>query len=276
MESTKPTSRMSLGCTWDKCEFSCWSSEELTNHLIEHSQAVLAQWTRPSGCKWQGCRSKAIFKRTLAYEQHLRNIHSHPLVCNTPGCIHKKPFRNREDLGRHNKTAHRKEKKWECPYDSCDAETRTFARKDKWLQHIRETRHEYDAFCAFFHCSLNQQKTLKPFADRKEISKHFSERHSEVGERRYECALGSCDGDRIHDFWTLGWLHLHLWHDHNLSLRQGEISELVKGDVVFGIQHVHLCEEKWPGRIQNGIHDCKVCAPPGQTILWSPSGQPLV
>ena len=60
----KATSRISLGCTWDGCEFSFPSPEDLTNHLIEHSQDVLARWVRHSGCIWKGCKSKAIFKTT--------------------------------------------------------------------------------------------------------------------------------------------------------------------------------------------------------------------
>jgi hypothetical protein len=260
----KGTSRISMGCTWDGCEFSFPSPEDLTNHLIEHSQEVLARWVRHSGCIWKGCKSKAIFKTTLAYGHHLRNIHSHPLVCNAPRCPHKKPFRNDADLDRHNRTAHLKEEKYECPYGSCAAETRTFARKDKWLKHIRETQHQNDAFCPFFHCSLKQRKTLEGFEDRNEIGEHFALHHSGDRESRYECGLGSCGGDLKHDFWSIEGLYGHLRHDHEFSCYPDLTSSVLKKERVFGIQQVRLFKEKYDWLSAMVFHDCKACAPENQ------------
>jgi hypothetical protein len=260
---TKATSRISLGCTWDGCEFSFPSPGGLTNHLIEHSQAVLARWIQPSGCIWQGCRSKAIFNTTLAYEHHLRNIHSHPLLCNAPRCPHKKPFRNHADLDRHNRTAHLKEQKYECPYDFCEAETRTFARKDKWLKHIRETQHQNDAICPLFHCSLKQRKTLKKFASREEISMHFASQHAGDPESRYECALGSCCGDLKPDFWTIEGLSDHILIDHGRSLLLRNIIDILEEERVLTLEHF----DRYRGTYYRGndVHDCITCVTHGRT-----------
>jgi hypothetical protein len=260
---TKATSRISLGCTWDGCEFSFPSPEDLTNHLIEHSQAVLARWIQPSGCIWQGCRSKAIFKTTLAYEHHLRNIHSHPLVCNAPRCPHKKPFRNHADLDRHNRTAHLKEHRWECPYDSCEAETRTFARKDKWLKHIRETQHQNDAFCPLFHCSLKHRNAMEEFADRKEISNHFASNHSGDPENRYECEFGACSGDHKPDFWSIKGLSSHVRNDHGGNFGSFFLLVILEEEHVFGNQHIRLARERLLCNIEY-LHNCEVCGPQNQ------------
>jgi hypothetical protein len=256
---TNTASRISAGCTWDGCELSFPSPEDLANHLTEHSQAVLARWVQHSGCIWQGCRSKAIFKSAGAYEHHLRNIHSYPLVCNAPRCPHKKPFRNHADLDRHNRTAHLKEQKYECPYDSCEAETRTFARKDKWLKHIRETQHQNDAICPLFHCSLKQRKTPKEFATRKEIIEHFNSYHSADPENRYECALGSCGDNLKPDFWTIGGLRDHIQDDHQFSSYSSMIKHVLKEERVFGIQQLRHYAAIFYESLAK-CHDCTGCA----------------
>jgi hypothetical protein len=263
--AAEPTkARISLACTWDECEISFSSPEDLTNHLTEHSQEVLARWVRHTGCTWKGCKSKATFKTPKQYSDHLKHIHSHPLVCNTPRCSHKKPFRNEADLDRHKRNAHLKEQKWECPYDSCEAETRTFARKDKWLKHIRETQHQNDAFCPFFHCSLKQQKTSKGFADRKEISQHFASKHSGDPESRYECALGSCSGDLKLDFWTPEGLCGHVIDHHGVYVHFYLPVEILKEERVLGNQHLRLCQQRFPPSSSRKYHDCTICAPQNQ------------
>jgi hypothetical protein len=259
-EQTKLTSHKYLRCTWDGCEFSVSSLGDLTNHLTEHSKESWAKWTSHSKCVWQGCKSKAIFKTSKLYGEHLKHIHSHPLLCTSPRCSYKKPFRNQADLNRHNQTAHRKEKKWECPYDSCGAETRTFARKDKWLKHIRETQHENDAFCPFFHCSLQQQKTLKLFANRKEISMHFASQHAGDPDSRYECALGSCGGDLKPDFWTIEGLFTHASKEHDIYIWPNLAKNILEGEHVFGNQHLRYYVKKYQKyQSEHIFHDCKLC-----------------
>jgi hypothetical protein len=69
-----PTKPPALRCTWDNCEFSSLSPVDLANHFTKHSQ-VLAQWVQPSGCLWQGCKPKVIFKTLSLYNTHLWNVH---------------------------------------------------------------------------------------------------------------------------------------------------------------------------------------------------------
>jgi hypothetical protein len=261
LESTKVTSRKYLRCTWDGCEFSVSSLGDLTNHLTEHSRESRTQWTTYSRCAWQGCKSKAVFKTFNLYCEHLKHIHTDPLLCTSPRCSYKKPFRNYADLDRHNRTVHLKEEKWECPYDSCGAETRTFARKDKWLKHIQETQHENDAFCPFFHCSLKQQKTLKEFASRKEISKHFASQHAGGLESRYECALGSCDEDLKPDFWTIEALCNHLWEDHKFYSSSFSLLVVLKGERVLSLggQQLRNYADRYHGSLPE-YRNCATCA----------------
>jgi hypothetical protein len=265
-EQTNVKSRNNLRCTWDGCEVLVSSLGDLTNHLTEHSIESFARWTSYSSCVWQGCKSKAIFKTPNLYSEHLKNIHSHPLVCNALRCTCKKPFRNRADLDRHNRTVHLKEQKWECPYDSCEAEARTFARKDKWLKHIREIQHQNDAFCPFFHCSTTDRKYNTEFLNREEISKHFASCHSGDPESRYECALGSCGGDLKRDFWSVDRLGYHLLIDHGFHISRWRLEDLLNKDRVFGMQHIHL--QQTNELVPVKFHDCKTCPPHSQGLSW--------
>jgi hypothetical protein len=178
-------------CTWSGCGESV-TSQALTDHLSTHALDVLKVLAYPSRCLWQGCKSKASFKTKTSYKDHLTNIHTHPLTCTEYRCSYKKPFRNDGDLGRHKNTVHSSQRKYECPYDSCNAEITNFARRDKWLKHIRETQHFQDAFCPFHHCQLEFGVDSKGFTSRQAISTHFSRYHAENRTACYDCGLGSC------------------------------------------------------------------------------------
>ena len=181
-------------CTWDGCQQQP-SNFDLATHLQGHARDAQARWTPNSSCSWQGCKSKSRFKNQRQFVIHLENIHTKPLLCTKTHCSHKRPFRNEHDLQRHNSTMHCTERPWECPYDFCPSEIRTFARKDKWLQHIQETQHENDAFCPFGHCRLEQVRSGKPFENRKEIGQHFGGEYPLQASRDldgYPCGLGSC------------------------------------------------------------------------------------
>ncbi|PMD42064.1 hypothetical protein L207DRAFT_510362 [Hyaloscypha variabilis F] len=145
-------------CTWVGCQQTSLPENSLRNHLECHSFDVVARWTRDSKCTWQGCKSQAVFKTPGQIKEHLKNIHTEPLLCDQRGCLYTKPFRNMADLNRHKSTKHYAEPKWECPYSSCSSEQCVFARKDKWLKHIQDTYHENDGHCLLPHCILKEDQ----------------------------------------------------------------------------------------------------------------------
>lgn len=210
-------------CTWDGCQPNINIDEELKAHLASHALNALARWTRGSKCRWLGCKSKAVFKLRSLFLEHLQNIHTNPLLCTKPRCSSKKPFKNKHELERHNSTSHSTERKWECPYDNCSSETRSFARKDKWMQHIRETQHENDAFCPFYHCSLILNQSLNGFESRQEIGKHFGSTHSGRPVDAYMCAVGSCENTRNSDRWSSEGLQKHLRLQHKIDMYRSAV-----------------------------------------------------
>ena len=241
-------------CTWAGCQQTADKHDELKAHLESHSLEAQVLWTLGSKCTWQGCKSKAVFKSISQMKQHLTNIHSDPLMCTQHRCPYRKPFKNHHDLDRHTSTKHSVERKWECPYDTCSSEIRTFVRKDKWLKHIREVQHENDAFCPFYHCSLIADQSVKGFQSRKEIGKHFSETHAGNGNGAFECALGSCEQISSHDRWNIFGLQSHLGQEHNIFHFSYELEEITKDtDGIFRLQHLRPYDLiKWV--------DCKICA----------------
>jgi hypothetical protein len=240
-------------CTWDGCEQISQGDEELRAHLDDHSNDCLAHWTPGSKCTWQGCKSKAAFKALSLFKHHLLNIHTNPLLCTQPRCSYKKPFKNKHELERHNSTQHSVERRWECPYDSCPSESRTFARKDKWLQHIRETQHENDAFCPFYHCSHKAAQSSKSFESRKEIGKHFSNYHAGRAVDGYGCGLGSCENSGRRDRWDLFGFQKHLSGQHNISFGWFDLETYFKAtDHIFRLWHI-------PSWNLNKWVDCKIC-----------------
>lgn len=203
-----------LQCSWDECSYSTWSELELTNHLDAHATNALKDWVAPAGCVWQGCKSKATFKYARSYEDHLKNIHTSPLVCTAPKCTHKRPFRNKADLSRHRSTAHSGLRPYICPYDNCPEEVNTFARRDKWLKHIRETPHEGDQFCPYLHCQFRNRADPAGFQTREGIAKHFKLAHSVYESDPYICALGSCVFNAQAEHWTASEFSSHLTGFH--------------------------------------------------------------
>lgn len=247
-----------LPCTWTGCDQSI-GGEDMTVHLTGHGHEAIERFTAPSRCVWPDCSSKATFKTLSAYKHHLNNIHVKPLICPITRCSYKKPFRNQDDLDRHSATIHSDVKKYECPYESCESETKFFARKDKWLKHIHETLHENDAFCPYYHCVLGEASTSRGFRDRKQISKHFDHKHALNGDESYECALDLCANATYPSRWSKLNLREHLYYDHGLGY---------PFDVKFDWKFVYNMEDKdrvlttkhLPDPTPKGYHDCKVCA----------------
>lgn len=147
---------------------------------------------------------------------------------------------------------HLDERKWECLYDTCSSDIRTFVRKDKWLKHIREVQHENDAFCPFYHCSLIAAHSGKGFKSRKEIGNHFSEIHAGKDDDAYGCALGSCEKTSSHDRWSFWGRRIHLSGEHNLFFVGTEKDTLKGTDGIFRHQDLLPYDlDKWV--------DCKIC-----------------
>ncbi|KAH8790625.1 hypothetical protein BGZ57DRAFT_24710 [Hyaloscypha finlandica] len=241
-------------CTWDGCQQRSPGEKELGDHLSAHSEDALAHWACGSTCTWQGCKSKAKFKTTRQFNIHLENIHTKPLLCTRSRCTHKRPFRNKHELERHNSSKHSAERPWDCPYDYCPSETRAFARKDKWLKHIREVQHENDAFCPYLHCLSSTIRTEKGFEDRKEIATHFNLTHSWGVVDGYGCALGSCGNTGKHDRWHVLELYRHLEEQHKIREVFSYLGRKLEGtDHIFRFQHVPLS-------FYNILTDCEMCA----------------
>ena len=241
-------------CTWDGCQQGSPGNKELRDHLSAHSVDALAHWACGSTCTWQGCKSKAKFKTTHQFNIHLENIHTKPLLCTRIGCTYKRPFRNKHELERHDSSKHSAERPWKCPYDYCPSEIRAFARKDKWLKHIREVQHENDAFCPYLHCLSTTIRTEKGFEDRKEIAKHFNIWHFDGAVDGYGCALGSCGNTGKCDRWNVLSLNIHLGLQHKMDLDRGYLETKLKGtDRIFRSQQV-------PFDFYNKWIDCEICA----------------
>jgi hypothetical protein len=260
-----------LSCTWSGCDQS-FPKPELTAHLMCHGKDSAQLFHAPSSCVWSGCTSKAIFKRLTAYKHHLSNIHVEPLICTVARCPHKKPFRDQDDLDRHSATSHSDVKNYHCPYDTCEAETRKFARKDKWLKHIHETMHGNDAFCPDWHCASKQASTSGGFKTRKEISRHFTSVHALNSDEGYECALGSCAKAMVRSHWSQASLYKHLRHDHGVELWPAVIA--LNDELVILMKHL----DAFP---QEKYHDCEVCSSMGMqeatqaTASRAPEYQPF-
>jgi len=243
-------------CTWESCHESKASEEGLINHLLRHAEDAKKGWNRFAVCQWRGCKSKAKFRTQALYNMHLTNIHTNPLLCNASGCTHKKPFRNADDLRRHMRTAHTDERQYGCPYEFCEATTKVFARKDKWLQHIRETEHQDDAHCPYFHCSIKQSLGAGlVFAKRDEIVDHFKGTHSRNYSESYECGLGSCGLSSHLDYWSRDEIMRHLERHHGLYYVWRTIEAALRGSHSFRAEHV-ASDDSWT--------DCDLCGPEAQ------------
>ena len=255
-----------LTCTWDGCPYFPPLELERTRHLDSHAKTAIAAWRRDSLCVWPGCKSKAIFKCSRSYSSHLMNIHTKPLLCTVPSCKHKKPFRNLDDLRRHKSTAHSSLRPYVCPFANCPEVIKSFARKDKWLKHIRETPHEGDGICPYYHCTSQMTLNSTNFQTREEISKHFAKLHSGDESTQYICRVGACALHLQLEHWTIEGLADHLktcheitsniglglrWHDHAAYQAQQEGTVRVLRDKHLQASYFSY---KW--------HDCTICAQP--------------
>ncbi|KAF4628459.1 hypothetical protein G7Y89_g9696 [Cudoniella acicularis] len=206
-------------CTWESCSEEFDLQHDLDIHLLSHHEIALSLFIAPSRCPWDGCKSKAVFKSTKSCQHHLDNIHTKPLVCTVAKCSYTKPFRNQNDLERHKSTAHSDIRPYICPYTSCEAEVRSFSRKDKWMKHIEDIEHEDDALCIFPHCRVDQIERSTYFSTRKEIAKHFAKNHGSSTVESYECRLGSCSNNTNLDNLSKGGLvnHVKTFHGTRVS-----------------------------------------------------------
>ena len=190
-------------------------------------------------------------------KEHLKNIHTEPLLCDQPGCLCKKPFRNMTDLNRHKSTKHDAEPKWECPYSSCSSELCIFTRKDKWLKHIQDTHHENDGYCPLPHCILRAIKLERLPGTRKDVCEHIAYKHVGRNVNEYVCSLGSCGKTRYLDRWTSGGLWSHLMDQHNIyRLSQSKLEELLEPtNHVLTFEHI----SRYPAIFEKWV-DCNICA----------------
>jgi hypothetical protein len=245
-------------CSWIGCTYNSYLDTDLAVHLDNHATQALIDWTPPSSCTWQGCKSKSIFKRQSQYKKHLKNIHTTPLVCTVLKCKHKSPFRNQADLLRHKSTSHSDIRPYICPFENCSDETKTFARKDKWLQHIRETPHEGDVFCPYWHCDQRIGPNSTGFRTRKEISNHFSREHSVYESKSHACCLGGCSLNIVSEHWTIEKLRWHLRGHHAMdgcsSFFMANKARLENTAFILRSEYLQ------PGRFM--WRDCTICTPP--------------
>jgi hypothetical protein len=263
------TRQESAACTWNGCQEYLPPGNSLTEHRKTHADTALLQWSLGSNCLWNDCTSKATFNTQAKLQQHLKNIHIQPLICPEPRCTYKKPFRNRGDLNRHKTTAHSRLRLYSCPFNTWEADVKTFARKDKWLQHIRETEHDGDVLCPYPHCAENDGVG---FSSRKGISSHFRLRHSNyyiednyMGSQ-FQCALGFCALELVSEHWDYTDLQNHLRSHHGVDSneceRAYERAELK--DCIRILRPEHMIQQSngppssWGPKI--AWHECTICS----------------
>jgi len=240
------------------------TEQELSDHLRTHSSSALQLWLPSSTCTWPGCTSKAVFNNESKYKEHLKNIHTKPLICQEPKCMHKTPFRNKGDLNRHSTTAHKSARPYKCPFNSC--ESRPFSRKDKLIQHIRETVHPGDDFCLFTHCKSTQTTS---FTTREGLASHYLKLHCAApGEQPYythrlfTCALGLCSLTSASELWTGNGLNDHLKAHHGIAYWGSIISKATKEGDYYVLRPKHIENYNaysWVGK-KIEWHECTVCS----------------
>ncbi|KAE8452852.1 hypothetical protein EG329_013124 [Mollisiaceae sp. DMI_Dod_QoI] len=224
-------------CDWPQCpqKGPFTGVEGWKSHKKDHARAIHKSWKPFQQCSWHGCPSKARYKTTKLFEDHLNNIHINPLICTIEGCRHKKPFRGKADLQRHINSVHMDGSKLRCPFSKCTTEGRDFSRKDKLISHLREI-HDTD-HCPYSHCV----EELNPMTD--STAKHIGKLHGE-----FECALRSCKKSTS-QFCERGFLD-HLQLDHNMNwetvLRTRDIAKIF-GDKTLRDEHII------------DVRDCNIC-----------------
>jgi len=251
------------------------SAEELTTGLNNDPELLQQQWIPGTRCLWEGCTSKATFSNLAKFKAHLKNIHTEPLLCQIPRCSHKKPFRHPGDLERHVATIHHRDvRPYICPFENCNSEVKTFARKDKLLKHIRDTEHSGDMFCVFPHRVDYHPGRFAGFKTRQEIVAHFKERHSAVAlehtpphDRPFRCALGLCALSSRSERWPLRALKEHLETCHDLTLYFWRIFNIAKKEddtYILRPEHLQELERLDPQEEFNWL-ECTICYERQQT-----------
>jgi hypothetical protein len=243
-------------CTWKDCPTTLpfTNNADLEHHLEGHAGEVIQRWPGDGSCTWGGCHSKAKFKLS-ALKHHLQNVHVKPLICVQPGCSFKRPFRSIRDLERHVHTKHSQTGVFRCPYKECRSSTRTFKRKDKWLDHVEDAQHQLDEFCPVQDCTANLPR-------RKWTVTHMFDEHGGTSDevRDFSCAIGGCKtGDP--PFLTKAQLlgHLKFHHGFNQGLAQ-QVVDSVGATEDHELQLTHL------GDFDLSLHatwsiSCTICSP---------------
>ncbi|KAE9364065.1 hypothetical protein N431DRAFT_423163 [Stipitochalara longipes BDJ] len=196
--------RKVIDCPWLSRSLCCKayrSQDEVTADLHSecHQIALLRAWEGPTTCSWPNCSSSRVFKEKYLLKRHLQNIHVTPLCCPIAGCSHSEPFDKKPDLDRHVKSIH-EGSSFVCPIESCDASTVGFPRKDKLVQHMRETHN--NVRCLLNHCGAA-------------ILDGQQESHIQNGHGDYECALMAC-ADGMPSRFTEETARLHLISAHKM------------------------------------------------------------
>jgi len=204
LNNASPTITSPSPCSWIACPTrSAERNEaETTAHLEAHWKETRRQWLGPRGCNWPDCPSRATFKSPSSLKSHIFNIHISPLVCTYPQCTYPNPFGKECDLRRHIETVHEASCSHMCPVESCEANVKGFARKDKLLNHVRE-QHD-NLRCPYNHCYAT---VLEADQDA-----HLQQFHGS-----FECALGACEKEPASCFLEVG-LRRHVRSHHNLTV----------------------------------------------------------
>ena len=248
-------------CTWKDCPTTLPFADDadLERHLQSHAGDVIQRRSGDGGCTWSGCHSKAKFKLS-ALKLHLQNVHVKPLVCVQPGCSFKQPFRGISDLRRHVNTKHSQTGVFRCPYKECRSSTRTFKRKDKWLEHVEDAQHQLDRICPVQHCWQGREIGFPFFYNRKVVVTHMFNKHGGTTDevRDFSCAIGGCKtGDP--PFLTKAQLlyHLEVHHAFVKDLAQ-QIVDSVGATEDHELQLAHVTD-LFPNT--NWIQNCSLCSP---------------
>lgn len=247
-------------CNWPGCSHGAEILVDLCNHIREHLEP---HWKQRRTCAWKGCKSKILFTDISSLIQHAEKRHLNTFICEHPGCSYKKAFRDWTDLTRHNKIKHGSILPFECPFAGCA--TIICPRKDKLLQHIKNTQHDGDAICIYGHCKAKQLTLNQPFTTRKDISIHYSLFHVNDsvsnGIDTIICRIGSCATNFEDHHFNFSGLGQHLREDHVVgigawtwkSFKESTVSSIRKCGLTQELFYQFFPSDK------TGIPDCKVC-----------------
>jgi hypothetical protein len=199
-------------------------------------------------CQWEGCRSRAVFKNKSLLNEHIRNVHSQPLVCAVAECSHKSPFSRKSDLRRHQRSVHSTERGFVCSVPSCDAHIKEFTRKDHLTKHMRDLHDNY--FCSLRHCP---RETRQSFAKSEDLARHIENEHGD-----FECAIQGCAIGLSSKFTRVN-LKYHLRNHHGVFFwGTSDIINRMLEDASKTVMECHL------NQIQ--IPECKICKKSGDTL----------